>query len=75
MESVEQRQVYRRGHASAKYAFVAYGLAFREVVESTLQSDRITISKSNGNPVEALRELGLELAEGTDLIMVKLALS
>ena len=58
---------------SAKYASAFYG-PFREAVESTLTGDRKTYQQDPGNAREALREAGLDLAEGADLVMVKPAL-
>jgi porphobilinogen synthase len=58
---------------SAKYASAFYG-PFREAMESTLTGDRKTYQQDPGNAREALREAGLDLAEGADLVMVKPAL-
>jgi porphobilinogen synthase len=58
---------------SAKYASAFFG-PFREAVESTLTGDRKTYQQDPGNAREALREAGLDLAEGADLVMVKPAL-
>jgi porphobilinogen synthase len=57
----------------AKYASAFYG-QFREAVASTLQGDRKTYQQDPANVREALREVGLDVAEGADLIMVKPAL-
>ena len=57
---------------SAKYASAFYG-PFREAVGSagTLKGDKRTYQMDYGNTDEALREAGLDLAEGADMIMVK----
>jgi porphobilinogen synthase len=57
----------------AKYASAFYG-PFREAVASSLQGDRKTYQQDPANVREALREVGLDVAEGADLIMVKPAL-
>lgn len=60
---------------SAKYASSLYS-AFREAAESTPQfGDRKTYQMDPANGSEALREVGLDLAEGADMVMVKPALS
>ena len=58
---------------AAKYASGFYG-PFREAVESTLQGDRSTYQQDPANAVESVREVGLDLAEGADIVMVKPAL-
>ena len=58
---------------AAKYASGFYG-PFREAVESTLQGDRSTYQQDPANATESLREVGLDLAEGADIVMVKPAL-
>jgi len=58
---------------AAKYASGFYG-PFREAVESTLQGDRSTYQQDPANTAESLREVGLDLAEGADIVMVKPAL-
>jgi porphobilinogen synthase len=58
---------------AAKYASGFYG-PFREAVESTLQGDRSTYQQDPPNVAESLREVGLDLAEGADMVMVKPAL-
>jgi porphobilinogen synthase len=58
---------------AAKYASGFYG-PFREAVESTLQGDRSTYQQDPANAAESLREVGLDLAEGADIVMVKPAL-
>jgi porphobilinogen synthase len=58
---------------SAKYASAFYG-PFRDAVESTLTGDRKTYQQDPRNAREALREAGLDLVEGADLVMVKPAL-
>ncbi|WP_210604916.1 porphobilinogen synthase [Brevibacterium oceani] len=55
---------------TAKYASAFYG-PFREAVDSELQGDRKTYQQDPANGREALRELGLDLAEGADVVMVK----
>ena len=55
---------------TAKYASAFYG-PFREAVDSELQGDRKTYQQDPANGREALRELGLDLAEGADIVMVK----
>ncbi len=58
---------------TAKYASAHYG-PFREAVNSTLIGDRKTYQQDGANRREALRELGLDIAEGADMVMVKPAL-
>jgi porphobilinogen synthase len=58
---------------AAKYASGFYG-PFREAVESTLQGNRSTYQQDPANAVESLREVGLDIAEGADIVMVKPAL-
>ena len=55
---------------TAKYASAFYG-PFREAVDSELKGDRKTYQQDPANGREALRELGLDLAEGADIVMVK----
>ncbi|MGO3065655.1 MAG: porphobilinogen synthase [Brevibacterium linens] len=55
---------------TAKYASAFYG-PFREAVDSELQGDRKTYQQDPANGREAMRELGLDLAEGADIVMVK----
>lgn len=55
---------------AAKYASAFYG-PFRDAVESTLQGDRRTYQMDPGNRREATREVGLDIAEGADIVMVK----
>ncbi len=60
---------------AAKYASGFYG-PFREAAESAPQfGDRRTYQMDPANAREALREVALDLHEGTDLLMVKPALS
>ncbi len=60
---------------AAKYASAFYG-PFREAAESAPQfGDRRTYQMDPANGNEALREVGLDVAEGADLVMVKPALS
>src|SRR5215813_8665677 len=59
---------------SAKYASAFYG-PFREAAESTPQfGDRRSYQMDPGNAAEALREVGLDVDEGADIVMVKPAL-
>jgi len=58
---------------SAKYASAFYG-PFREAVGSAGnlgKSDKNTYQMDPANSDEALREVGLDLAEGADMVMVK----
>jgi porphobilinogen synthase len=60
---------------SAKYASGYYG-PFRDAVESAPQSgDRRGHQMDPGNVAEALREVGMDVAEGADIVMVKPALA
>ncbi len=60
---------------SAKYASNFYG-PFREALDSSLQfSDRKTYQMDFRNSEEALREIGRDIEEGADIVMVKPALS
>jgi len=68
-----------RGHVNtlimayaAKYASAFYG-PFRDAVgsSSTLKGDKRTYQMDPANTDEALREVGLDLAEGADMVMVK----
>ncbi len=59
---------------SAKYASGFYG-PFREAAESAPQfGDRRAYQMDPANAEEALREVGLDLEEGADMIMIKPAL-
>jgi porphobilinogen synthase len=59
---------------SAKYASAFYG-PFREAAESAPQfGDRRGYQMDPANAVEALREVGLDVDEGADIVMVKPAL-
>ncbi|MDX1389845.1 MAG: porphobilinogen synthase, partial [Acidobacteriota bacterium] len=59
---------------AAKYASSFYG-PFREAADSTPQfGDRRSYQMDPGNADEALREVGLDLDEGADIVMVKPAL-
>src|SRR5262247_3794786 len=59
---------------SAKYASAFYG-PFREAAESTPQfGDRRSYQMDPANSIEALREVGLDVDEGADIVMVKPAL-
>jgi porphobilinogen synthase len=57
---------------AAKYASAFYG-PFRDAVGSskTLTGDKRTYQMDYGNSDEALREVGLDLEEGADMVMVK----
>ena len=60
---------------AAKYASAYYG-PFRDAADSTPQfGDRRTYQMDPGNAKEALREVGLDIAEGADMLMVKPALA
>ncbi|MBI3455888.1 MAG: porphobilinogen synthase [Candidatus Rokubacteria bacterium] len=60
---------------SAKYASAFYG-PFREAAESAPQfGDRRSYQMDPGNVIEALREVGLDVDEGADIVMVKPALA
>jgi porphobilinogen synthase len=60
---------------AAKHASGFYG-PFREAAESTPQfGDRKSYQMDPANAREALREAGLDIQEGADIIMVKPALS
>ncbi|HEX9887854.1 MAG TPA: porphobilinogen synthase [Nitriliruptorales bacterium] len=59
---------------AAKYASSFYG-PFREAAESAMSSgDRRSYQQDPGNRREAMREVGLDVAEGADVVMVKPAL-
>jgi porphobilinogen synthase len=59
---------------SAKYASAFYG-PFREAAESAPQfGDRRSYQMDPANAIEALREVGLDVDEGADIVMVKPAL-
>ena len=59
---------------SAKYASAFYG-PFREAAESAPQfGDRRSYQMDPANGAEALREVGLDVDEGADIVMVKPAL-
>jgi porphobilinogen synthase len=60
---------------SAKYASAFYG-PFREAAEGAPKfGDRATHQQDPANVLESLKEVGLDLAEGADMVMVKPALS
>ena len=60
---------------AAKFASAFYG-PFREVAESTPQfGDRRSYQMDAANANEALREAGLDIQEGADIVMVKPALA
>lgn len=56
---------------TVKYSSAFYG-PFREAVGSSLRGDRKTYQQDPANARESLRELELDLAEGADMVMVKL---
>ncbi len=61
---------------AAKYASAFYG-PFRDAVGSAANlggGDKSTYQMPPGNSDEALREVGLDIAEGADMVMVKPAL-
>ena len=58
---------------SAKYASAFFG-PFRDAVGSSLTGDRRTYQQDPANIRESLLEVELDLAEGTDFVMVKPAL-
>jgi porphobilinogen synthase len=59
---------------SAKYASAFYG-PFREAADSTPQfGDRRSYHMDPANPLEAMREVALDVDEGADIVMVKPAL-
>ena len=57
---------------AAKYASAFYG-PFRDAVgsSSTLKGDKRTYQMDPANTDEGLREVGLDIAEGADMVMVK----
>ncbi len=60
---------------SAKYASVFYG-PFREAAESAPKfGDRSAYQMDPANSDEAIREIGLDIQEGADIIMIKPALA
>ncbi len=59
---------------AAKFASAFYG-PFREAVASTLHGDRRTYQQDSANGREALREIGLDIDEGADIVMVKPAMA
>ncbi len=60
---------------SAKYASAFYG-PFREAAECAPSfGDRASYQQDYGSPVEALREVLLDVDEGADMVMVKPALA
>jgi porphobilinogen synthase len=76
-----RHQLDEEGHAdvpiiaySAKYASAFYG-PFRDAAGSTPEfGDRRGYQMNPANADEALREVGLDLEEGADMVMVKPAL-
>jgi porphobilinogen synthase len=74
LDAAEFTQVAILAYA-AKYASAFYG-PFREAAGSTPQfGDRRAYQMDPGNSDEALREVGLDLDEGADIVMVKPALA
>lgn len=74
-QAFEERQlIHTRIMAySAKYASAFYG-PFRDAVGSSAnlgKADKNTYQMDPANSNEALREVGLDLAEGADMVMVK----
>ena len=60
---------------AAKYASAFYG-PFRDAAECAPQfGDRASYQQDHGSPVEALREVLLDVDEGADMVMVKPALA
>ncbi|SFD93892.1 porphobilinogen synthase [Actinopolyspora alba] len=59
---------------SAKYSSAFYG-PFRDAVDSQLSGDRKTYQQDPANGREAAREVGQDIAEGADMVMVKPAMS
>jgi porphobilinogen synthase len=60
---------------AAKYASAFYG-PFRDAAECAPQfGDRASYQQDHGSPVEALREVQLDIGEGADIVMVKPALA
>ena len=60
---------------AAKFASAYYG-PFREAAESAPQfGDRRSYQMDAANPLEALREVSLDVQEGADIVMVKPALA
>src|SRR5688572_29286257 len=70
----ERRFIHTRIMAySAKYASAFYG-PFRDAVGSAAnlgKSDKKVYQMDPGNSDEALREVGIDIAEGADMVMVK----
>jgi porphobilinogen synthase len=71
LEAAGHRNVQIMAYA-AKYASAFYG-PFRDAVGSsaTLIGDKRTYQMDPANSDEALREVGLDIAEGADMVMVK----
>ena len=60
---------------AVKYSSAYYG-PFRDAADSSPQfGDRRTYQMDPGNSDEAIKEIGLDIAEGADMLMVKPALS
>jgi len=71
LEDAGHRNVQIMAYA-AKYASAFYG-PFRDAVGSSavLSGDKRTYQMDPANSDEALREVGLDIAEGADMVMVK----
>ncbi|MGI9405046.1 MAG: porphobilinogen synthase [Hyphomicrobiaceae bacterium] len=71
LEAAEHTNTQIMSYA-AKYASAFYG-PFRDAIGSTraLVGDKRTYQMDPGNSDEALREIGLDLGEGADMVMVK----
>ncbi|SDJ81631.1 porphobilinogen synthase [Actinopolyspora mzabensis] len=59
---------------SAKYSSAFYG-PFRDAVDSQLSGDRKTYQQDPANGREAAREVGQDIAEGADMVVIKPAMS
>jgi porphobilinogen synthase len=76
-ESLDEEGFHKTGIMaySAKYASAFYG-PFRDAVESAPQEgDRRGYQMDPANAREAVREVGLDVSEGADIVMVKPALA
>jgi porphobilinogen synthase len=71
LEAADHQNVQIMAYA-AKYASAFYG-PFRDAVGSSavLSGDKRTYQMDPANSDEALREVGLDIAEGADMVMVK----
>ncbi|MGJ7905713.1 porphobilinogen synthase [Actinopolyspora sp. H202] len=59
---------------SAKYSSAFYG-PFRDAIDSQLSGDRKTYQQDPANGREAAREVGQDIAEGADMVIIKPAMS